>query len=403
MTVPLDLDAEVEAAAPALFAFLDGLVAADSSNPPGDTRSTATLVIDRLAAAGLSHRVVSRVPEKPNVIAVAEGSRPGRHLVFNVHLDTVHPGEVADWSVPLHAATHRDGRIFGLGVGNMKGAVAAQTLAFALLAAHPEAWAGRITYTAVADETVFGPDGAGFLMATEPDLVGDAVICGEGPGAMALALAEKGLLWVALDAAAPSAQGMLARPLSSAVTRLAAAITEIDRWNDTTAAPPAEIAAVAAFPERDGLRLSVNTGTIAGGRFVSQSATRATAEMDFRIPPGLTIADIEARLDDVIGRIEGLSRRRLKGWEPNWTASSSPIVAAMAVAHGAVRGEAAVPVVRLPASDASRWRRLGVPAVCYGPQADRVSGVDDWVHAQDVVDCAKIYVRAALAFLSEPA
>ncbi|KPL51245.1 hypothetical protein ABB55_02600 [Prosthecomicrobium hirschii] len=402
MTVPLAFDAAVEAAAPALLAFLDRLVAADSANPPGDTRSVAGLVVDHLAAAGRAARIVSQVPEKPNVIAVAEGRGPGRHLVFNVHLDTVHPGEVADWSVPLHAATHRDGRIFGLGVGNMKGAVAAQTLAFELLAAHPEAWSGRITFTAVADETVFGPDGAGFLLETEPDLTGDAMICGEGPGAMALALAEKGLLWLALDAVAPSAQGMLARPLSSAVTRLAAAIAEIDRWNDTTAAPPAEIAAVADHPERDGLRLSVNAGTIAGGRFVSQSATRATAEIDFRIPPGLTIADIEARVDAVIGRIEGLSRRRLKGWEPNWTAASSPIVAAVAAAHGAVRGEAAVPVVRLPASDASRWRRLGVPAVCYGPQADRVSGVDDWVYARDVVDCAKIYARAALAFLSEP-
>lgn len=393
-------DAAIDAAASDLLRFLDLLVAAPSPNPPGDTRAVADLVAARLTAASIPVRIVARVPEKPNVVAVVDSGRPGPHLVFNVHLDTIHPGEVSDWSVPLHEATHRDGRIYGVGVGNMKGAVAAQTVAVELLARHREAWTGRITFTAVADETVFGPDGAAFLLETEPDLLGDAVICGEGPGDMGLALAEKGVLWLALEARAPSAQGMLARPRSSAVTRLVAALTEIDLWNDTMVTPPAEIAAVAAHPERDGLRMSVNAGTITGGRFVSQSATRATAEIDIRIPPGLTIADVEARIDGVIGRIEGLSRRRIKGWEPNWSPADSPVVRAVAEAHAAVRGAPAVPVVRLPASDASRWRRLGVPAVCYGPQADLVSGVDDWVRARDVVDCAKIYTRAALAFLS---
>lgn len=400
MTIADAIAADVDARSDDLLAFLGRLVAAESPNPPGDTRAVAALVADRLARAGIAHRIVARVPEKPNLLAVADSGRPGPHLVLNVHLDTIHPGEVSDWSVPLYEATHRDGRILGLGVGNMKGAVAAMTLAFELLAARRGDWCGRVTFTAVADETVFGPDGAAFLLGTEPDLLGDAVICGEGPGAMGLGLAEKGVLWLALDAAAPSAQGMLARPRSSATTRLAAAIVELDGWNDVLATAPDAIAAVAAHPERDGLRLSVNTGTLAGGRFVSQSATRATAEIDFRIPPGLDIATIESRVDAVLAGIGGLARRRIKGWEPNWTAADSPIVAAVAAAHHAVRGAPAVPVVRLPASDASRWRQRGIPAVCYGPQADLVSGVDDWVHARDVIDCAKIYTVAALTFLA---
>ncbi|MFO1149467.1 MAG: M20/M25/M40 family metallo-hydrolase [Alsobacter sp.] len=394
------VDAFVDDRRDDLLSLLGALVAAPSFNPPGDTRAVAAIVASRLAAAGLAHRMVARDPTKPNVIASFEGGRPGPHLVFNVHLDTIHPGEESDWSVPLTEMTRRGDRLYGLGIGNMKGAVAAQLLAVEWLFARRQDLAGRVTFTGVADETVFGPDGAEFLLEAGEDILGDAVICGEGPGALGLALAEKGWLWIAVEATARTAQGMLARPRSSAITRLAAALVEIDGWNALRAEPPEVIADVArGGPE--GLRLSVNAGTVQGGLFVSQSATRAVAELDFRIPPGLTVADIEGRMSELCARSEGLSFRRLKGGGPNWTAAGEPVVAAVAAAHAAVTGEAARPVVRLPGSDASRWRRRGVPAVCYGPQADIVSGVDDHVIAEDVVTCAKVYARAALSLLSE--
>jgi succinyl-diaminopimelate desuccinylase len=49
---------------------------------------------------------------------------------------------------------------------------------------------------------------------------------------------------------------------------------------------------------------------------------------------------------------------------------------------------------------ASRWRTHGIPAVCFGPQPELASGSDDYVNEQDVVDCAKIYALAALAYLN---
>jgi succinyl-diaminopimelate desuccinylase len=71
-----------------------------------------------------------------------------------------------------------------------------------------------------------------------------------------------------------------------------------------------------------------------------------------------------------------------------------------AAAVEAVRGAQPPFVVRLPGSDARRWRDLGVPAVCYGPQPTLSAGVDDYVNEQDVVDCAKVYARAALALMA---
>ena len=89
----------------------------------------------------------------------------------------------------------------------------------------------------------------------------------------------------------------------------------------------------------------------------------------------------------------------VKAWDANWTALDNPLVLALGAAAQVVRGEKPQFVVRLPGSDARRWRELGVPAACYGPQPTLSAGIDDYANEQDVLDCAKIYARTALALM----
>lgn len=383
-----------------LIALCAELVAAASVNPPGDTTAAAVAVAGFLAEQGLASDQPRRTAHKPNVVATADGRAPGRHLVFNGHLDTIPPGDEAAWSVPPNEMTRRDGRLYGLGMGNMKGAVAALTMAYAFLARHRDLWPGRLSLTAVPDETIFGPDGAAFLLETQPQLLGDALICGEGPGDMALAIAEKGVCWIEVAATAPPGQGMLMQRHTSAIARLGAAIVALDELNELMATAPTDAACLADTAGAHGLRVSANPGRISGGHFISQVATRAAVEIDFRVPPGLTLEDIERRVASATSADPMLKWRRIKGWNPNWTGTASPIVAAVARAAERVRGTVPPPVVRLPASDASRWRARGVPALCYGPQPLLASGIDDFAYERDVVDCAKIYALAALAYLN---
>src|SRR6202008_544230 len=91
--------------------------------------------------------------------------------------------------------------------------------------------------------------------------------------------------------------------------------------------------------------------------------------------------------------------KTIKSWDANWTALDNPVVRALAEAARVVRGDKPAFVVRLPGSDARRWRDLGVPAVCYGPQPTLSAGVDDYVNEQDVMDCTKIYARTTLALM----
>ena len=383
-----------------LFNLCDELVAARSVNPPGRTVEAATVLKAFFEKNGLECSTYSNVPDKPNIVSSIEGNCLGRHLVLNGHLDTVSPGREDDWSVPLYKTSEKDGKIYGLGIGNMKAGIAALAMAYVWLAQNTEKWPGRISFTAVADETVFGPDGADWLLDQQPNLKGDAVICGEGPGDMGLAVAEKGLLWIELSAKAASAQGMLSEPSSSAVTKLVQAVSKIDQWNNTQIKLPEDLDLLKIHADIQGFRLSVNTGTISGGHFVSQSATNAVAEIDFRLPPGLTIQELKGWLRDLCKEVSGLSYRPIKGWEANWSSPENPLCAVAFSAISRISGKNPKLVVRLPASDASRWRARGVPAICYGPQPLLASGVDDFASFKDIETCAQVYALTAIDYLN---
>ncbi|KGI66876.1 M20/M25/M40 family metallo-hydrolase [Mycolicibacterium rufum] len=386
----------------AIVALCAELVAAPSVNPAGDTREVADVVSRALAQRGIRSRQERLVPTMPSVLAEIDSGRPGPHLVLNVHLDTMPPGDESAWSQPVWQLTRVDGRLYGLGMGNMKGAVAAMVTAAALLADDRETWCGRITFTAVSDEVVFGDNGAAFLLREHPDLRGDALLCGEGPGFRRLALGEKGVLWVEVTADGPAGHSSAVQRGTSASARIAEAVTRIDGLTGRTGSLPPDLAAMASDDADAGLTLTANVGTVAAGTFIGQMATRASAEVDLRLPPGITADEAYALVDDAVADIPSVRVRRIKGWDPNWTAPDAPLTRAFDVASRAAIGASPTYAIRLPASDASRWRRQGVQALCYGPQPTLSAGIDDYADEEEVLNCAALYALTALEYLRAP-
>jgi succinyl-diaminopimelate desuccinylase len=391
---------EIDAAREQLVEFCGELVSVLSVNPPGRTDGVAQVVSRHLADHGISAERVAADAEAPNVVATLDGQLGGRHVVFNAHMDTMEAGDEAAWTVPADRLTRQDGRLYGLGMGNMKGALAAMCVATAALNRHRSRWAGRLSLTAVSDEVMFGERGSVFLLNNRPDLAGDFLISGEGPGFMALAPAEKGLLWLDIEARAPGGHASRALRGETAVAKLADLVLQLDAINETYLSVPEEIAGVSGGEGNLGLRVSLNTGTFAAGTVRSQIAPHARIQIDIRLPPGFSALECEQLVRAKAAGEPGISIAAIQGWDANWTALDSTVVVETAAAVRAVRGEQPPLVVRLPGSDARRWRDLGVPAVCYGPQPTLSAGVDDYANEQDVVDCAKIYARAALALMA---
>lgn len=378
------------------------LVAARSVNPPGDTRGVAALVATALDRQGIASRLEALDETMPSVVAEVDSGRPGRHLVLNVHMDTMPAGDEAAWSVPPYELTRTGGRLYGLGMGNMKGSVAAMIHAAGLLREHASAWSGRVTFTAVSDEVVFGEHGAAHLLRTMPSLVADGMLCGEGPGYKRLSIGEKGVLWLRIGAVGEAGHSSSVRRLSSATARLAEAVAELDRLNGRRGDVPEELAGL-FDPGDPGFELTANVGTVTAGTFVGQVAVAGTAEVDFRVPPGMSIDGVEETVRRIAERIGGLTVTRLKGWEPNWTTYGGPLGRAWAAAARALGTAEQELAIRLPASDASRWRLLGVPALCFGPQPTFSAGVDDYAEEDEVLRSATLFATAAAGFLGSAA
>src|SRR5258708_23258328 len=194
---------DIDAAREELIGLCGRLGAATGGKRRGRAVEAAEVVRAYLSGHGVATETITADDEAPNVIGRIEGGAGGRHVVFNAHMDTMEAGDEAAWTVPIAGLSRRDGRLYGLGMGNMKGALAAMCLAATILKRHSNAWKGRLTMTAVSDEVMFGERGTVFLLRERPDAAGDFLISGEGPPFMPLAVAEKGFLW--LDVAPPSA------------------------------------------------------------------------------------------------------------------------------------------------------------------------------------------------------
>lgn len=385
--------------APEVVGRCSDLVAAPSVNPPGDTREVADVVRRALQAAGLAARLERTDPTMPSVLAEIDSGRPGPHLILNVHLDTMPPGDESRWTVPVWEMTRRSGRLYGLGMGNMKGAVAAMISAAELLSSLRAHWRGRVTVLAVSDEVVFGENGASHLLRQHPDLYGDALICGEGPGFRRLAIGEKGVLWLRLGATGDGGHSSAVLGGASATSRLSRAVMAVDDLNGQRFDLPDGLAALVAGADERELALSVNTGTLVGGTFVGQIATAASAELDLRLPPGATADGAEQLVRDSLTKVGvDVSVSRIKAWDPNWTDPAHPLTRTWVRAADAL-GRPTTYAIRLPASDASRWRRAAVPSLCYGPQPTWSAGVDDYADEDEVLDCVSLYALAALSFL----
>ncbi|MBV9066961.1 MAG: M20/M25/M40 family metallo-hydrolase [Methylobacteriaceae bacterium] len=393
-----EIDAEILAAREQLVELCGRLVAAPSESPPGRTVEVAKIVEAFLNANAIATDIVAGDPEAPNIVGRVN-EKEGRHVVFNAHMDTMWPGDESKWSVPILQLTRRDGRLYGLGMGNMKGALAAMCVASAVLARHRNSLPGRLTMTAVCDEVMFGERGAVHLLQARPDVHGDFLISGEGPGYMQLAPVEKGLLWLDIETTSDGGHSSNALRGQTAVGKLAAILTQIDAINDLFADVPPELTGVSGGDDNLGLRVSLNAGTVEAGGVRSLIATKAHAHIDVRLPPGITGAEIERRVRETAADSRGTTIKVSKAWDASWTALANPVVSTLLEAATQVRGAAPQFVVRLPGSDARRWRDLGVPAICYGPQPTLSAGVDDYVDEQDALDCTRVYARAAVRLM----
>ncbi|MDI7277009.1 MAG: M20/M25/M40 family metallo-hydrolase, partial [Anaerolineae bacterium] len=153
-------------------------------SPTGDSRQVAGFYADRLREVGVEVQLDAEFPESPSVLACVEGGSPGPTLELAGHLDTI--------PVPHDAPQIRDGLLYGRGTCDMKGSLAAVLEVVRVLWPVRGRLRGRVMVCAYGYHEAPLGRAQSLLRLLERGIVGDAVVCVEGP-ADELAVIGKGM------------------------------------------------------------------------------------------------------------------------------------------------------------------------------------------------------------------
>jgi acetylornithine deacetylase len=350
---------------------------------------------------------------RPNVLGTLAGTGGGPTLMFNGHMDTSYSG-AEPWlrgvaGFQPHAFV-KDGRLFGLGVSNMKGALACYLEAVSALRDAGVRLRGDLLVAAVCGEiekTQWGAEasgasfrgyGVGSRHLVTHGGVADMCILGE-PTESKLVLSHFGSLWLRISTRGDFihtafSEGKRER---NSILRMHSVLDAVLEWIPRWEQDPENAC--------DGVPAIVNVGAVAGGFAwrVSRTPHRTDLFLDVRVPPGKPMALARRQ---VLGFVAELARAfpgfGIEG-EVYITApgasleASHPLVAALSGAHLAVFGSPPERDVTRWYSDASALSAAGIPTINYGTSTGLLDTTDgENLDIAGLVATARVYALAAM-------
>ena len=411
------LDAEITERAGAAFSFLERLVAAPST--VGNEHEAQVIVEHELKRLGFEVERLS-IPEgigDDPLAGVPQTSYAGRHdvvgrfgngdgpsLLLNGHVDVV-PAEQPDLWTSSPFEPRRDGdRLFGRGAGDMKGGFAMAMLAVdALTAADPRAIGGSLLFASVIEEECTGN---GTLAAARAGVVADAVILPE-PTGLDLLVAGVGILWLDVVVSGWSAHAEAADRAVNPVDlslRIVARLRQLEREMNTHIEPTMD---GVAHP------YNVNIGTFRSGDWPSSVPAAATLRIRVGHPTAWSAEEAEARVRAAVlsaGEEEPWLRDhppaicasgfKARGYQ---LAADDPLAERVAASHEAAHGERPRAKRLASTTDARIYLNdFAVPALCYGPIAHDIHGIDESVELSSVVAGARTLARFIGTWYADP-
>lgn len=387
------------------------LIQIPSEDPPGDTREISAFIHDYFTARGVKSEIVAGLSDKPNVVATVDGCRPGQHVVFNGHMDTFRVGNIAQWRYDPFGGERVNGRIYGRGAADMKGGLACSIQSVVLLNQMKAAFPGKISITCVSDEEVFGAWGSRYLLTTRPELLGDALINGEPSSLDNVRIGEKGQYWFRFTSRTEGGHGAYAALKPSAVRILMNLLEKFTAIPEELSNIPAETRQI-MDQARDcfdsllcdgaataACEASVNIGTIHGGLSVNMVPEECVAEVDFRLPPGVSPAYLRTWIASIMDGFPLCTVEEFSTQDAYLTDISDPLVQIAKQTAEEILGKQVFTPFSLGGTEARLWRKYGTPAITYGPNHHNMGSPDEYVEEAELPNVLKVQALTALRFI----
>jgi acetylornithine deacetylase len=404
--------------------------ARDPGDPPREERALQELLAERLARIGAEIDLWEPDQEamagkplvppgldfegRPQLIARRRGAGGGRSLALNGHIDVVSAEPRERWRSDPFAAEVRDGLLYGRGACDMKGGIAAMTLAAETLAELGVTLAGDLVVATNTDEE---SSGAGGTALVERGLRTDAAIVTEPTGFD---------VWIACRGSEYCRVSVPGRPGHAEVRqphwRGGGAVNAIEKATVVVDAIRSLRAHWASAPGLDHPYVSrpdaVPTVASGGEWAVTYPASCELTVAVMYVPAQ---ADADGWGSDVKREFEEWLARETRAddwlaanppevtWQPNGVMpleidASEPIVRAMLDATRDIGSPGALGGLDSWYDGATLTHLAGIPAVGYGPPGFDQSGatvahtIDEFVPVDGLVRCAQALAVAAMRF-----
>ena len=378
----------------------------------GDEQRMADLMAAIFDGMGLQVQRQQVEDNRANTLGTWPGAGGGPSLMFNGHMDTSYSGR-EPWlrGVPgfQPSAFERDGRLYGLGISNMKGALACYVEAVRALQEADVRLRGDVLIAAVCGEIektqqgdAQGAEYRGYAAGTRYLVshggVADMCLLGE-PTEGKVVLGHFGALWLRIRVHGNFIHTAFSEGKrdQNAILRAQEVLEAVQEWIPTWEDYPAN-----AYR---GAKAIVNVGAIEGGFGwrVSRTPHHTDLFLDVRVPP---TKEMGAARREVLEWVRSLDER-FSGYgiegEVYVTAPGAEIdenhelVAAIDAAHAEVFGKAPGRDVTRWFSDASALTRYGIPTVNYGTSTGLMDvELGENLEIEGLVRTAEVYARVAM-------
>jgi acetylornithine deacetylase/succinyl-diaminopimelate desuccinylase-like protein len=392
-------------------------------SPAGHESEAGEYIFGWMSERGFDPRKVGFLPDRFNVVGRLRGAGDGPTLVFNSHMDT---SVAADelWSTvhaadPIyHTAWQEGDYLFGNGVCNDKGAMAAWMVACDTIRRSGVRLAGDVLLTAVVGEIGLEPVDefpAPIYMAKEVGtryvlnrgFVGDFALVAEGTDFhIGWTEAGKAFFKIRIFGEEPPVYTPYVARTSdlspNAIVRIVPFIQRIEEWAK-------EYEVKNRYESQGGIvEPRVSIGAIRGGLpyKITKTAGVCALYVDVRITPAQKPEEVRRELNNVLAGLQipfdlelYTYRRAYDGVRGSGSAGDNgKLLSAIRSAHQAIfncQPEWCQPQHTSMWRDINVFHEAGIPGVMYGPGISLFGGLSA-IKAQELIRAARLYTWIAL-------
>lgn len=382
----------------------------DTPSPTGHEEAMSHEVAARCESLGLRTELQEVEPGRLNVLGTAIGRGGGQNLMFNGHMDTSYSGaepHLRDRPGFQPSAFVRDRRLWGLGIANMKGAIACYLEALGALRDAGVRLRGNVVVAAVVGEiektqwgTEFvGADYRGYsagshYLASHGGGSVDICVLGE-PTENLVVTGHYGTVWARISAFGPFVHTAFSRErrAENSILRIAGILPHVEQWIT-------KFEEDSAYGGKPGV---VNIGAVRGGQpwRVSRTPDRTDLFLDVRVPPTMSLQEACRRIDGLVDELRAAAPDAGIESEIFLTSPGAEIepdhavVRALEAAHGEVFGDPPAHDTVRWSSDASVLSRYGIASVNYGASSGLPHPDGENLGIDELVRTATVYALTA--------